>query len=127
MSSSKLKVDELRAELSRRGLDTSGTKPTLVRRLESALRKEKKAEAAAAAVSDGAAANAGKKRKRDELAGDGDVDGEGDGDRNGVIGDVERGGAEEGVGREREKDEKKGGPHRSPPPNAGRLWQEPMI
>lgn len=61
-----------------------------MRRLESALRKEKKAEAAAAAVSDGAAANAGKKRKRDELAGDGDVDGEGDGDRNGVIGDVEK-------------------------------------
>ncbi|WCJ22229.1 Poly [ADP-ribose] polymerase 2 [Euphorbia peplus] len=32
----KLRVDELRAELSKRGLDTTGTKPTLVRRLESA-------------------------------------------------------------------------------------------
>uniref|UniRef100_A0A6V7PG07 Poly [ADP-ribose] polymerase n=1 Tax=Ananas comosus var. bracteatus TaxID=296719 RepID=A0A6V7PG07_ANACO len=88
MSSSKLKVDELRAELSRRGLDTSGTKPTLVRRLDSVLRKEKKAEEAAAAVSDGAAENTGRKRRRDEEAGDGD--GEGDGDGNGVIGDVEK-------------------------------------
>ncbi|XP_021763201.1 poly [ADP-ribose] polymerase 2-like [Chenopodium quinoa] len=35
-----LKVLELRAELSKRSLDTSGTKPTLVRRLEEALSKE---------------------------------------------------------------------------------------
>ncbi|MFS7901678.1 putative NAD(+) ADP-ribosyltransferase transcription regulator SAP family [Helianthus anomalus] len=37
---SKLKVDELRDELSKRGLSTTGTKPTLVKRLESAIRKE---------------------------------------------------------------------------------------
>ncbi|RVW54624.1 Poly [ADP-ribose] polymerase 2-A [Vitis vinifera] len=39
---SKLKVDELRAQLAQRGLSTAGPKPTLVRRLESALRKENK-------------------------------------------------------------------------------------
>ncbi|XP_021839258.2 poly [ADP-ribose] polymerase 2 isoform X2 [Spinacia oleracea] len=43
---SNMKVDELRAELSKRDLDTSGTKPTLVKRLESALRKETKQLAA---------------------------------------------------------------------------------
>ncbi|CAL5352288.1 unnamed protein product [Camellia sinensis] len=36
----KLKVEELRTELSQRGLSTTGTKPTLVRRLESAIRQE---------------------------------------------------------------------------------------
>lgn len=35
-----LKVDELRVELAKRGLNTSGTKPTLVQRLQSAKRKE---------------------------------------------------------------------------------------
>ncbi|KAF9604766.1 hypothetical protein IFM89_010268 [Coptis chinensis] len=36
----KLKVDELRSQLAQRGLETSGTKPILVQRLESALSKE---------------------------------------------------------------------------------------
>ncbi|MCD7463005.1 Poly [Datura stramonium] len=36
----KLKVDDLRKELSSRGLDTTGTKPTLVRRLEEAIEEE---------------------------------------------------------------------------------------
>lgn len=57
---SKLKVDELRAELSQRGLTTSGTKPTLVRRLESALRKESKQ------LLDTNDASTGKKRSRDK-------------------------------------------------------------
>ncbi|XP_057484410.1 poly [ADP-ribose] polymerase 2 isoform X1 [Actinidia eriantha] len=38
----KLKVEELRTELAQRGLSTTGTKPTLVRRLESAIRDESK-------------------------------------------------------------------------------------
>ncbi|XP_017969668.1 PREDICTED: poly [ADP-ribose] polymerase 2 [Theobroma cacao] len=41
---SKLKVDQLRIELAKRGLDTNGTKPFLVQRLEEALLKEKKKE-----------------------------------------------------------------------------------
>lgn len=36
----KLKVVELRAELSTRGLDTKGNKPVLVKRLKDALEKE---------------------------------------------------------------------------------------
>uniref|UniRef100_A0A0V0I5D9 Putative ovule protein n=1 Tax=Solanum chacoense TaxID=4108 RepID=A0A0V0I5D9_SOLCH len=36
----KLKVDELRKELSSRGLDTTGTKPILVKRLEEAIEVE---------------------------------------------------------------------------------------
>ncbi|KAF7804866.1 poly [ADP-ribose] polymerase 2 isoform X2 [Senna tora] len=36
----KLKVDELRGELAQRGLSTIGIKPTLVRRLEAAIRRE---------------------------------------------------------------------------------------
>lgn len=36
----KLKVVELRAELSARGLDTKGNKPVLVKRLKDALEKE---------------------------------------------------------------------------------------
>ncbi|KAK9035568.1 hypothetical protein V6N11_077606 [Hibiscus sabdariffa] len=41
---SKLKVEQLRHELAQRGLDTTGTKPFLVQRLEEALLKEKKKE-----------------------------------------------------------------------------------
>ncbi|KAK8565495.1 hypothetical protein V6N12_059055 [Hibiscus sabdariffa] len=41
---SKLKVEQLRHELAKRGLDTTGTKPFLVQRLEEALLKEKKKE-----------------------------------------------------------------------------------
>ncbi|KAI3668282.1 hypothetical protein L6452_43359 [Arctium lappa] len=37
---SNLKVDQLRDELSKRGLSTTGIKPTMVKRLESAIRKE---------------------------------------------------------------------------------------
>ncbi|XP_030543276.1 poly [ADP-ribose] polymerase 2 isoform X2 [Rhodamnia argentea] len=37
-----LKVDELRTELAQRGLSTTGTKPTLARRLQAALTKENK-------------------------------------------------------------------------------------
>lgn len=37
---SKLKVVELRAELSSRGLDTKGNKPVLIQRLKEALEKE---------------------------------------------------------------------------------------
>lgn len=41
-TSAKLKVDDLRKELSSRGLDTTGTKPILVRRLEEAIEEENK-------------------------------------------------------------------------------------
>ncbi|XP_057963916.1 poly [ADP-ribose] polymerase 2 [Malania oleifera] len=61
---SKLKVDELRTELAQRGLSTSGTKSTLVRRLESALRKENKESTGAA---DGSVS---KKREREYQDGD---------------------------------------------------------
>uniref|UniRef100_A0A8N4F3H0 Poly [ADP-ribose] polymerase n=1 Tax=Elaeis guineensis var. tenera TaxID=51953 RepID=A0A8N4F3H0_ELAGV len=64
--SSKLKVDELRAQLSARGLDAAGAKPTLVRRLDAALRKERKEEEASRDARDKGAFNAGKKRSRDE-------------------------------------------------------------
>ncbi|KOM54401.1 hypothetical protein LR48_Vigan10g029300 [Vigna angularis] len=40
MASSKMRVDELRMELHYRGLSITGTKPTLLRRLEAAVRKE---------------------------------------------------------------------------------------
>ncbi|KAI3682761.1 hypothetical protein L1987_82991 [Smallanthus sonchifolius] len=40
LMASKLKVDELRDELSKRGLSTTGIKTTLVKRLECAIRKE---------------------------------------------------------------------------------------
>ncbi|CAI8603764.1 unnamed protein product [Vicia faba] len=42
MATSKMTVEELRTELNHRGLTTTGIKPTLVRRLEAALRKETK-------------------------------------------------------------------------------------
>lgn len=40
MDPAKLKVVELRAELTARGLDTKGNKPVLVKRLKDALEKE---------------------------------------------------------------------------------------
>lgn len=46
----RLRVEELRAELLRRGLDVTGTKPALVRRLDAAIRKEEKAAVVAVAV-----------------------------------------------------------------------------
>ncbi|KAF8772791.1 hypothetical protein HU200_005378 [Digitaria exilis] len=48
--SARLRVEELRAELQRRGLDDSGNKPALVRRLDAAIRKEEEAAVAAAAA-----------------------------------------------------------------------------
>ncbi|KAL6615346.1 hypothetical protein ACP70R_037616 [Stipagrostis hirtigluma subsp. patula] len=70
----KLRVEELRAELQHRGLDASGNKPALVRRLDAAIREEEKdvgSAAANAADGDGAGGvdmdgegNAENKRKR---------------------------------------------------------------
>lgn len=65
-----MKVDELRAELSKRGLNTSGTKPTLVRSLQSALRKDIDQSVADGPASDSASSVVGKKRKREIEDGD---------------------------------------------------------
>lgn len=65
-----MKVDELRAELSKRGLKTSGTKPTLVRRLQSALRKDIDQSVADGPASDSACSMVGKKREREIEDGD---------------------------------------------------------
>ncbi|XP_028956270.2 poly [ADP-ribose] polymerase 2 isoform X3 [Malus domestica] len=73
---SKLKVEELRNELAQRGLPTTGAKPTLVRRLDSALREEKKQPTGA---SDGSAAGASLvSRKRERKL----IEEEGGGDSN---------------------------------------------
>ncbi|KAJ4849285.1 Poly [ADP-ribose] polymerase 2 [Turnera subulata] len=66
---SKLKVVELRAELAKRGLDTTGTKPSLVLRLESALEEE--STQSAETVADG---QGNRKRERDSQ-GEGDANG----------------------------------------------------
>ncbi|KAF3436462.1 hypothetical protein FNV43_RR23554 [Rhamnella rubrinervis] len=58
--SNKLKVEEVRTQLAQRGLSTTGNKPTLVRRLDSAIRKESKQ--LSDANGDG---SVGKKRERD--------------------------------------------------------------
>ncbi|XP_059625657.1 poly [ADP-ribose] polymerase 2 [Cornus florida] len=63
----KLKVDELRDELAQRGHSTTGTKPTLVRRLESAIRKENKQSNDSINVSES--------KKRHRVSGDGDSNG----------------------------------------------------
>ncbi|GAU43747.1 hypothetical protein TSUD_36410 [Trifolium subterraneum] len=60
-TTSKMKVEELRTELNQRGLITTGTKPTLVRRLQAALRKENHADA------DADASSSLGKRPRDSL------------------------------------------------------------
>ncbi|KAF9669320.1 hypothetical protein SADUNF_Sadunf14G0095300 [Salix dunnii] len=65
----KLKVDELRAELAKRGLDTTGTKPSLVRRLESALEQENKLSKVDSIDGGG---NSNKKRERESEDGGGD-------------------------------------------------------
>ncbi|CAI0469680.1 unnamed protein product [Linum tenue] len=63
----KLKVDELRAELLKRGLSPAGTKPSLARRLESALEQESQPSGDSASVrGDG---------KRARVSGDEDCDG----------------------------------------------------
>ncbi|KAK7277759.1 hypothetical protein RJT34_22776 [Clitoria ternatea] len=59
MAASKMKVEELRTELNQRGLSVSGTKPTLVRRLEAALRKQTRNE-----TSDADACSSRSKRAR---------------------------------------------------------------
>ncbi|XP_045833755.1 poly [ADP-ribose] polymerase 2 [Trifolium pratense] len=66
-TTSKMKVEELRTELNQRGLITTGTKPTLVRRLQAALRKENQLttpDADADADADGSSSLG--KRPRDE-------------------------------------------------------------
>ncbi|KAK7344424.1 hypothetical protein VNO77_13999 [Canavalia gladiata] len=62
MEASKMMVEELRTELHQRGLSTSGTKPTLVRRLETALRKETRNVS-----SDADAGSSRRKRPRNSL------------------------------------------------------------
>ncbi|KAK9756932.1 hypothetical protein RND81_01G130700 [Saponaria officinalis] len=68
-----MKIDELRTELSNRGLSTAGIKPTLVKRLQSALRKESKqsaaAEDAAEIEEEVVAVAVGEKRGREERDG----------------------------------------------------------
>ncbi|XP_039012015.1 poly [ADP-ribose] polymerase 2-like [Hibiscus syriacus] len=59
---SKLKVEQLRHELAKRGLDSTGTKPFLVERLEETLLKEKKNEEENEDNANNATGN--KKRKR---------------------------------------------------------------
>uniref|UniRef100_A0A0E0FLD8 NAD(+) ADP-ribosyltransferase n=1 Tax=Oryza nivara TaxID=4536 RepID=A0A0E0FLD8_ORYNI len=66
--SARLRVEELRAELQRRGLDASGNKPVLVRRLDAAIRKEEEEEAAVSAAA------------KEEADAGGVVDGEGNGE-----------------------------------------------
>ncbi|KAA8549149.1 hypothetical protein F0562_000833 [Nyssa sinensis] len=61
----KLKVDELRTELAKRGLNTTGIKPTLIRRLQSAIREESKQSADSVDASSNS-----KKRLRDSENGD---------------------------------------------------------
>ncbi|XP_074268580.1 poly [ADP-ribose] polymerase 2-like [Silene latifolia] len=82
-STNTMKVDELRTELSKRGLSTAGIKPTLVKRLDSALRKEAKqsandtaAEAAAviAAEDTATAVVVGEKRERESEECDGGIE-----------------------------------------------------
>ncbi|XP_062210305.1 poly [ADP-ribose] polymerase 2-A-like [Phragmites australis] len=84
--SARLRVEELRAELQRRGLDASGTKPKLVRRLDAAIRREEKAAISKAAdgddvVADGAVVDGkenGKNTKKRKRPGDGEDEGNGD-------------------------------------------------
>ncbi|OVA12704.1 SAP domain [Macleaya cordata] len=59
----RLKVEELRAQLTQRGLDATGTKPKLVKRLESAIRQENKDKLSADSIDDASAAS--KKRPRE--------------------------------------------------------------
>ncbi|KAG6748458.1 hypothetical protein POTOM_048379 [Populus tomentosa] len=69
----KFKVDGLRAELAKRGLDTTGTKPSLVRRLESALEQENK-QSEVDSVDGGRSSN--NKRERESEDGGGDSNNE---------------------------------------------------
>ncbi|CAL0316465.1 unnamed protein product [Lupinus luteus] len=66
---SKMKVEELRTELELRGLTTTGIKPTLIRRLDAAIRKENKQSTTGDGV---AGRRSGRKRTRDSDNGDSD-------------------------------------------------------
>ncbi|KAL8054768.1 hypothetical protein ABFX02_04G014100 [Erythranthe guttata] len=68
MATRDLKVEELRAKLDERGLSTAGIKPTLVRRLDAAIREEKKMKA----VDLNGDPDSSRKRKRDSDANDSD-------------------------------------------------------
>ncbi|XP_012833645.1 PREDICTED: poly [ADP-ribose] polymerase 2 isoform X1 [Erythranthe guttata] len=68
MATRDLKVEELRAKLDERGLSTAGIKPTLVRRLDAAIREEKKMKA----VDLNSDPDSSRKRKRDSDANDSD-------------------------------------------------------
>ncbi|KAI3966922.1 hypothetical protein MKX01_021508 [Papaver californicum] len=86
---SKLKVDELRAELTKRGLDASGTKPKLVERLAAVLLEEVKPQSANA---DDSVNNKRNSRKRPRESQDDDatpaIDGKKE-EEDGVVVDVE--------------------------------------
>ncbi|KAL2499707.1 Poly [ADP-ribose] polymerase 2 [Abeliophyllum distichum] len=69
MATSTLTVDELRAQLAQRNIGTTGTKPTLVRRLEAAIREESKKSAESDNDSD-----VNRKRQRDSDTKDSDCD-----------------------------------------------------
>ncbi|PIA61336.1 hypothetical protein AQUCO_00300705v1 [Aquilegia coerulea] len=62
---SKLKVDELRSQLSQRGLNTSGTKPILVQRLKLAISNEKNIDNKSSSNDQPSTASIGRKRKRE--------------------------------------------------------------
>ncbi|XP_010259524.1 PREDICTED: poly [ADP-ribose] polymerase 2 isoform X2 [Nelumbo nucifera] len=66
MAANRLKVEELRVQLAQRGLDTTGTKPTLARRLESALCKEN------VSLTETTDLSAGRKRPRESENADSD-------------------------------------------------------
>ncbi|KAL7112627.1 hypothetical protein ACP275_04G014300 [Erythranthe tilingii] len=68
MATRDLKVEELRAKLDERGLSTAGIKPTLVRRLDAAIREAKKMKA----VDLNSDPDSSRKRKRDSDANDSD-------------------------------------------------------
>lgn len=85
--STRLRVEEVRAELQRRGLDVSGTKPALVRRLDAAIRKGEKdavSAAAKAAAADGVdvvvmdGEGNGENRRKRKSPGDGEDEENGD-------------------------------------------------
>ncbi|GFP85576.1 poly [ADP-ribose] polymerase 2 [Phtheirospermum japonicum] len=67
MATKDLKVDELRMQLAQRGLSTAGIKPTLVRRLEAAIRDD--SEKSAVSKSD---SNTSRKRQRESNSRDAD-------------------------------------------------------
>ncbi|KAH7678691.1 poly [ADP-ribose] polymerase protein [Dioscorea alata] len=65
MAAAKLRVEELRAQLAHRGLDSAGTKPVLVKRLEEAIRKEEEEKESLKDDNTSNATSGGRKRQRD--------------------------------------------------------------